>query len=130
ASHERLRSDMQNQDWPYPTIDKPLPLTGGDVVQLYSLIIFVPTSGDKALTIQYGTSIPATDRRGVIDQALAVATALTEFADTQGIRRANAQICRTRAQAETREPIAESVVLARGSDGSWIEDFDLSDRGA
>src|SRR5579862_5104909 len=113
---------MPNQDWPYPAIDKPLPLANGDVVQLYNLITFVGSSGERALTIQYGTNIPPTDRRALGDQAVAVATALREFADAQNIRRGSAQICRTRAQAETRERISEIIPLARDSDGSWREE--------
>ncbi len=116
---------MQNQDSTYPIIDKPLPLATGDVVQLYSLIIFVASSGEKTLTIQYGTNIPSANRRGVSDQALSVVTALSEFADAQGVRRANAQICRTRAQAETREPITERVALVRSSGGAWSEESEL-----
>ena len=108
-----------NQDWPYPAIDKPLPLANGDVVQLFDLIIFAASSGEKTLTIQYGSDIPPSDSDALIDQALAVATQLSEFADRQGIRRGSAQICRTRAQAETREEIAEIISLARHSDGSW-----------
>jgi hypothetical protein len=123
---------MQNQDWPYPAIDKPFPLANGDVVQLFNLIIFIASSGEKALTIQYGTSIPANDRAALIDQAVAVATQLSEFADGQGIRRGNAQIRRTRRQAETREEITEIIPLARSSDGSWSwsEDSDPSNPGA
>ena len=119
---------MQNQDWPYPAIDKPLPLANGDVVQLFNLIIFSALSGEKTLTIQYGTSIPATERAALIEQALAVATQLSEFADGHGITRGNAQICRTRAQAETREKITEIISLGRSSDGSWSwrEDLDPS----
>jgi hypothetical protein len=110
---------MQNHDWPYPAIDKPLPLANGDVVQLFNLIIFIASSGEKVLTIQYGTPVPANERAALIDQAVAVATQLNEFADGQGIRRGNAQICRTRAQAEAREAITEIIPLARNSDGSW-----------
>jgi hypothetical protein len=123
---------MQNQEWPYPAIDQPLPLANGDVVQLLNLIIFVASSGEKTLTIQYGTSIPADERAALIDQAEAVARHLSEFADGQGIRRGNAQVCRTRAQAETREAITEIIPLARNSDGSWswTEGSGPSDRGA
>jgi hypothetical protein len=123
---------MQNQDWPYPAIDKPFPLANGDVVQLFNLIIFIAASGEKALTIQYGTGIPPNERAALIDQSVAVATALSEFAEGQGIRRGNAQICRTRAQAETREQITEIIPLVRKNDGSWSwrEDSDPSDRGA
>ena len=96
---------MQNQDWPYPSIDKPLPLANGEVVQLFNLFIFIAASGEKTLTIQYGTDIPQNERAALIEQAEVVATQLNEFADGQGIRRGNAQICRTRAQAETREAI-------------------------
>ncbi len=121
---------MHNQDWPYPAIDKPLPLANGEVVQLFNLIVFIP-SGENALTIQYGTSIPANDRAALIEQAAAVATELSEFADGQGISRGSAQICRTRAQAETRERITEIISLARNSDGawSWREDLDPPERG-
>jgi hypothetical protein len=93
---------------------------------------FFSSSGEKALTIQYGTSIPANERAALIDQAVAVATQLSECADEQGISRGSAQICRTRAQAETREQITEIVSLARNSDGSWSwsADLDPSDRGA
>jgi hypothetical protein len=123
---------MQNQDWPYPAIDKALPLANGDVVHLFNLIIFIASSSEKTLTIQYGTGIPANERAALVDQAVAVATQLSEFADGQGIRRGNAQICRTRAQAETREEITEIIPLARGTDGSWSwsEESDASDRGA
>jgi hypothetical protein len=122
--------DGQNEEWPYPAIDKPLPLANGDVVQLFNLIVFIASSGEKALTIQYGTSIPANERAALIEQAVAVATQLSEFADRQGISRGTAQICRTRAQAETREKITETIWLARNSDGSWAsrEDLDPPDR--
>ena len=110
---------MQTQNWPYPMIDKPLPLPNGEAVQLFNLIIFVASSGEKALNIQYGTPVPANEPVALIEQAVAVATALSEFADRKGIRRGSAQICRTRAQAETREAPAEIIPLIRGADGSW-----------
>ena len=104
---------------PYPAIDKPLPLASGGVVQLYNLIVFVPRSGSKTLSIQYGTSLSSDAGDLLVREAEAVATELGQFADRQGITRASAQICRTRRQAETREAIAEIISLERGSDGLW-----------
>jgi hypothetical protein len=123
---------MPNQDWPHPMIDQPLPLANGDVVQLFNLIIVVAPSGEKTLTIQYGTGIPAMERGALSEQAVMVATQLRELADGHGIRRGNAQICRNRAQAETRQQITEIIPLGRNSDGSWSwsEGLDPSDRGA
>ena len=43
---------MAETSSPYPMIDKPLPLTGGGVVQLYNLIVFATLAGAKSLSMQ------------------------------------------------------------------------------
>ena len=110
---------MPEDEWPYPTIDKPLPLADGDVVHLYSVIIFDPRSGARSASLLYGTSVAEGEIAALERQAERVAAALNEFAEQQHLGRMTAQICRTRAQAESRELSAQTISLNRAADGRW-----------
>ena len=118
---------MAEGSWPYPMIDKPLPLPDGDSVHLYSIIIFHARSGKKSASLHYGTTIAQRETAALERQAERVAAALNEFAEQQQIGQMTAQICRTRAQAESRELSTEVIPLARAPDGTWRADPERHD---
>ena len=62
---------MADDTWPYPTMDRPLELDGGQRVQLYNIII-VSGGGPRAVGIQYASSLPRGDSGGRRREAEAV----------------------------------------------------------
>lgn len=110
---------MSASAWPYPAHDEPVELPSGRSVQLYNLIAVTKAGGPPSLGIQYRSAIPAADTSARRAEASEVIVHFREVLERSGAASASAQICVTRAQAETREPPEQIFWFRCAADGTW-----------
>ncbi len=110
---------MADTGWPYPLHDRPLELEGRQRVQLYN-IIAGSVGGPPSFGIQYGSALPRADADGRRREAEAVIRHFAPMLEERKARSASAQVCVTRAQAETREPPEQIFLFERTAGGTWV----------
>ncbi len=102
-----------------PAHDEPVHLPSGRTVQLYNLLAARKEGGPPSLSIQYGSTLSASDTVARRAEAGEVIRHFAELLERIGATSASAQICATRAQAETRDPPEQSFWFHRTADGTW-----------
>src|ERR671916_1780547 len=107
---------MTGDAWPYPIYDRPLEVESGHRVQLYNVIAFV-ARGRASFAVQYGSALPHADADGRRHEAEAVIRHFAPMLEAKQAHAASAQVCGTRAQAETREPPEQIFTFERAAAG-------------
>jgi hypothetical protein len=110
---------MADDAWPYPLHDRPLDLASVHHVQLYN-VIAVSGGGPPSFGIQYASALPRTDGDGRRREAEAVIRHFAPMFEQRKAQSACAQICATRAQAETRESPEQIFTFESTADGAWL----------
>jgi len=106
-------------EYPYPTMDAPLPLPSGTVVRTRNLVV-LRGRNTTVLTVTIETPTPASDVARVASEAHEVAVLHNDFATMQGASTINVAICRTQACIELREPTDEFFLFERVAAGTWV----------
>lgn len=110
-------------DSAFPLEDTRLPLpSGGHVIVLNRIISTMRDTPGGALTIQYRSTVAASDRKARFFEAQEVARVHEPFADTRGFLSIRAEVCNSLAAAQMREPAEAGFQFVRDSTGTWVAD--------
>jgi hypothetical protein len=106
---------------PYPMQETPLRLPSGRVVAVLNLIATRKArQPGGTFSVQYRTAVPASDPEDRRAEAAEVVGAYAAFAEARGYGLIRAEVCNTRAAAETREGPEAIFRFGRGPDGRWL----------